>query len=428
MSKYSGLKKKILFTILAVLFYRLGSHVALPTVDVLKLGEMMKLSKTGIFSMFNMFSGGSIGRMSIFVLGVMPYISASIVMQLLSTAYAPLKALKKEGGTKGAEKINEYTKYLTILICLFQAYAVVNGINSMGLLLETESPMYAKFVSVAIMTASTMILMWLGDQISLYGIGNGISIIIFTGIVAEAPKDVMILMTNIKSGSVPLSYGFLLFFTFIAMLFFVVVCERIHRLVYIQHPRQRHQMPGMPMQDQNFIPIKLNTAGVMPPIFANAILLLPATLISVAWSSSDIMKFFAVNFTHGKPLFIVVDLTMIIAFTYFYNSVLFDPKDIVENLKKSGAFIPGIRPGLATETYFQQLMKKLSFISAIYLCIVAGMPEFLSPIFGYTFLLGGTGLLIIVNVLTDVITQVQTHMLSGKYEKMMKKYNKIAKR
>ncbi len=427
MKNLANLKKKIIFTLFIIIVYRIGSHIPLPTVDVTKLNEMAKIAKSGVFSMFNAFSGGAVSRASIFVLGIMPYITSSIIMQLLVASYPSLKRIKKEGGERGTQKISQYTKYLTVFIAFFQGYSLVTGLVSMDIISSSGNIMDAKLLSAFIITVSTLVIMWLGDQITAHGIGNGSSIIIFSGIVAEAPKDLSGVFTSIKTGSLTSLDALSLFIIFGLTCLLVTLCERTFRMIYIQYPRQNYDQfvnRKAGQVNNQFIPLKINTAGVIPPIFASAILLLPTTIISFfADSANQNAQWIVANFAHGKPLFIICDIVLIICFSYFYNSVLFEVDDLSNGLRKNGAFIPGVRPGDQTSAYIRKTLANLSIIGGFYLCIVCAIPELLSGKYGYSFLLGGTGLLIVFSVVNDIITQVQTHMMSGKYEKAMKKYH-----
>lgn len=423
------LKRKILFTLAIIVIYRLGSHIPLPTVDLAKLNEIAKIAKSGVFSMFNAFSGGAISRASIFALGITPYITSSIVMQLLVASYPSLKRIKKEGGEQGQAKISQYTKYLTIVIAFVQGYSICSGLVSMDIIPASGNLFMTKFLSAFIITVSTMLIMWLGDQISMYGIGNGSSIIIFAGIVSEAPKDLASVFTSIKTGALTPFDGVLLFGMFGIICVIVAFCERSYRMIYIQYPRQNYHnftmQKNQQSANQQFIPLKINTAGVIPPIFASAILLLPATIISLfaADSQNEILQTIAVNFNHGKPFFVIATIALIFFFSYFYNTSLFETEDLVKGLQKNGAFIPSIRPGEQTSLYFKKTLKNLSLIGGFYLAVICGIPESLSGKYGHSFLLGGTGLLIVFSVINDVATQIQSHMMSGKYEKAMKRYS-----
>lgn len=424
------LKRKILFTLGVIIVYRLGSHIPLPTVNLEKLSEISKIAQSGVFSMFNAFSGGAISRASIFALGITPYITSSIIMQLLVASYPALKRIKKEGGEQGQAKISQYTKYLTIFIAFAQGYSICSGLISMDIIPADGNVVATKFLSAFIITVSTLLIMWLGDQISTYGIGNGSSIIIFAGIVSEAPKDLASVFTSIKTGSLTPLDGIILFAMFGVICFIVSFCERSYRMIYIQYPRQNYHNFMMKSQqaaaNQQFIPLKLNTSGVIPPIFASAILLLPTTIISLfaSGSQNEILQTIALNFNHGKPVFVVLTIALIFFFSYFYNTSLFETEDLVKGLQKNGAFIPTIRPGEQTSLYFKKTLKNLSFVGGFYLAIICGIPESMSSKYGHSFLLGGTGLLIVFSVVNDITTQIQSHMMSGKYEKAMKRYSR----
>lgn len=429
MNNFKFLRKKIIFTLCVIVLYRIGSHIPLPTVDSTKIASMMQIAKSGVFGMFNTFSGGAMSRASIFVLGIMPYITASIIMQLLVVSYPALKKLKKDGGEQGARKISMYTKYLTILIAFAQGYSVASGLISMDVMKAGSGIVNAKLFSAFIIVVSTLIIMWLGDQITSHGIGNGSSIIIFSGIVAEAPKDMAGVFTSIKNGSMSGLDGVALIGIFILTCIMVVFCERVYRMIYIQYPRQNyHQFMNHKAgqnEQQNFIPLRLNTAGLIPPIFASAILLLPTTIMTFLPHNGDgTMQWIVTNLAHGRPLFIIMDIVLIMLFSYFYNTSIFDTEELVSGLRRSGAFIPGIRPGEQTAQYLSKTLKNISIIGGIYISSVCAVPELLSDKYGYSFLLGGTGLLIVCSVVNDVVTQIQTHNMSSKYEKVMRKYNK----
>ncbi|WP_146820380.1 preprotein translocase subunit SecY [Candidatus Deianiraea vastatrix] len=427
MKNLDTLKKKIIFTLLVIVVYRLGSHIPLPTVDMAKLGEMAKIAKSGIFSMFNTFSGGAISRASIFALGIAPYITSSIIMQLLVASYPTLKRIKKEGGEQGAAKITQYTRYLTVFIAFFQGFSIATGLVAIDVIPSSGDVFSAKLLTAFVITVSTLIVMWMGDQITSHGIGNGSSVIIFAGIVSEAPRDLANVFTSIKTGSLTPMDGLGLFIMFGLTCLLVSFCERSFRMIYIQYPRQNyHQFMAKQQQAQQnqFIPLKINTAGVIPPIFASALLLLPTTIISMfADSTNEIAQMIVRNFNHGKPAFVIADVILILFFSYFYNTSLFETDDLVNGLRRNGAFIPGVRPGDQTSEYLKKTLKYLSFIGGGYLVVICGIPELMSSKYGYSFLLGGTGLLIVFSVINDVVVQFQTHMMSSKYEKAMKKYN-----
>ena len=421
MSKDNSLKKKILFTIGVLLFYRFGSFVPVPVVDINKLTAFAEMTNKGIFGMFNIFSGGAISRCSVFALGIMPYITASIIIQLVVATTPRLKQMKKEGGEAVYEKFNQYTKYLTILIGFAQAMGISSLLSSAGV--SDVDAMSFKIICASTMLCGTFILVWLGNRITASGIGNGGSLIIFTGIIAESPRDITNLLTMAKNGSVGPIFVFVVFAVFCAIMLLVVLFEKSNRLVYIQYPQQMQQyLQRTSQQMQNFLPLKVNPAGVIPPIFASAVILLPATIASIFKDSGNVVvQFIIQNFNHGTLVFIIVDIILITFFSFFYNNVVFDAKDVAENLRKSNIFIPGTRPGEATAQLFRNIMNRLSLIGAIYLSVVCTIPELMLPRYGYSFVISGTSLLIVVNVITDTIVAIQTAMLPQKYAKTMRK-------
>ena len=421
MSKERTIKDKIFFTLMILIIYRIGSFIPVPVVDVNKLAAFMEMTSKGIFGVFNLFSGGSIGRCSIFALGIMPYITASIIIQLVVATTPSLKAMKKEGGEAVYEKFNQYTKYLTILIGFGQAMGISALLSASGI--SDASSFEFKITCAFTMLCGTFILIWFGNRITARGIGNGGSLIIFTGIVAESPKDIGNLLTMAKNGTISAIVVFIIFAIFIATLLVVVLFEKSNRLVYIQYPQQIQQyMQRNKQQMQNFLPLKVNPAGVIPPIFASAVILLPGTLAGAFKDSGNpIVQFILQNFMHGTPVYIVLEIFLITFFSFFYNNVVFDAKEVAENLRKSNIFIPGTRPGEATAQLFRNIMNRLSLIGAIYLSVVCTIPELVATKYGYSFMIGGTSLLIVVNVITDTIVAIQTALLPQKYAKNMRK-------
>lgn len=420
------LQKKLLFTAMILVLYRFGTHIPLPYIDPGKITEFTNMIKSGAFGMFNMLSGGSMARISIFALSIMPYITSSIIVQLFVATTPSLKQMKAEGGEHAQKKINFYTKIVTAIIGMLQGYMLSSGFVSMGLYLGSNTAGF-QVISALIMTCSTMILLWAGEICSVKGIGNGISLIIFTGIIAESPRDLINIFKLSIDGNISQIMLLGVFAIFIATIFFTVICERSSRLIAIQYPRQSYNpmMATMNMPKQNFLPLKLNNAGVVPPIFASALLLFPVTLLSFTTnpaSSSKIVSFLMVNLTHGKLLFMTLYAITIIFFTFFYNNVIFETDEIANNLKKGGVFIPGYRPGKPTSELLKTINNRLALIGGLYLCILCLMPEALSPIYGYSFMLGGTAILIIVNVIIDTTVSIQTALLYTKYEKTLKKY------
>ena len=419
----NGLRNKIFTTILIIMAYRFVTFVPLPFIDPTKIAEFSNLVKNGVFGMFNMLSGGSISRISVLALGIMPYITSSIIIQLLSASSDTLKKLKQDGEA-GQKKINNYMRYLTIGISLFQGFMMATGFVNMGLYTGYYI-FYFKIYSAFVMMTGTVFLLWLSDICTAKGVGNGTSIIICTGILAEAPRDLMNVLSLSKSGSISPLMLLALFAIFIATIVFVIFAERSNRLITIQYPRQAYSYMGKmdDMSKHNFLPLKLNAPGVIPPIFASAILLFPATIASVSevGKTSSIGVFLATQLTHGQPLFAICYSALIVFFCFFYNNVIFVVDDISNNLKKSGVFVPGYRPGAATSELLRKILNKLALVGASYLVIVCMIPELLSPYFGYSFLLGGTGVLIVVNVIIDTIVGIQTQIMYAKYYKNMGK-------
>ena len=424
----SPLVKKIIITILLLSVYRLGSYVPVPYVDVEKLSGIAKYTSDGILGMLNMLSGGSLSRMSIFALTIVPYISASIVVQLSSASFDFLKKIK-EDGSAGQLKIQQYTKYLAIIIAIFQGFAVAKSIAGMNMYLGSNSggSFFAHFSVALTLATGTLFLMWLGDKITSFGIGNGVSLIIFVGIVIEFPKIVYSSFELLRTGVVNPGLFILLVALFVCVVIFIVFVEGAYRIVGIAQPKFHGVMRGNNQQQGvNELPLKLNPSGVIPPIFASSVLLLPATISSFLSQSSSnpVLSWLAVNLAHGKPLFSLVYAAMIVFFTYFYTSIVFDTKETANQLKKSNSFILGIRPGDATALYLKNIMSRLCFIGSAYLVIVCIIPEVFSSFNSQSFIFGGTSLLIIVNVATETISQARIQMMSKKYEKVLSKYKR----
>ncbi len=421
-----SLRQKIWFTFLMLMFYRLATFAAIPGINPDKLEGLTSLLGSGVIAMFDLFTGGAVRRMSVLALGIMPYITSSIVLQLIVASTPSLKHLKSEGES-GQAKINQYTKYLAIVVALFQGFAVSSTMAKGGI--YYENTLMQQILTTVCICAGTMLILWIGEQISERGIGNGVSMIIAISILSGAPHSVKSLFELTRSGAIgPASLLFVVL-VFVATLFFIVFMERGMRMIPIQYAQQRHHFlqANRQVQDQrsNFLPFKVNTAGVVPPIFASALLLIPSTIVAFgAGSENSFLQWLSINMTHGRLFFTLFYASLIVFFTFFYNSLVFDTKDTSENLKKAGAFIPGIRPGATTAAHLKTIIMRLSLIGAVYLVIVCTIPETLAPIYGYNFLLGGTGILIVINVIIDTVTQVQSYVLSGKYDKIMsERYN-----
>ncbi len=412
------LVKKILFTIILLAAYRLGSYIPLPFVDASKLANITKYTENGILGMLNMLSGGSLSRMSIFTLTIVPYISASIIIQLASASFAGLKALKQEGSS-GQAVIHQYTKYLTCFIAFFQGFAVAKSLVASGVLVSfAEVNFFALSVIAITLAIGTLTLMWIGERITANGIGNGISLIIFVGIVIELPKTIIAGFGMIKTGVLSAPMLIVILVVFVALLAIVIFVESSFRIININQPNFRQaQLQGMASK-QNFLPLKINPSGVIPPIFASSILLLPSTIASFAGSGNNpFVAWVLAHFTHGTFTFMLAFGICIVFFTYFYTSIVFDSKETAEQLKKSNAFIQGIRPGQATASYISSVIKRLNLIGSVYLIVVCLMPEVLFSFGFQTFVFGGTSLLIIVSVSVDTIMQFQMQTMSKKYQK-----------
>ena len=422
-SKATELKKRIWFTLGALIVYRLGTFVPIPGIDPTILQDMFNQTGGGILGMFDMFAGGALSRMTIFALNIMPYISASIIMQLMTAVSPTLEAMKKEGET-GRKKINQYTRYLTVLICILQAYGIAVGLEGMtsGGAVAVDNPgWFFRMTVVITLTGGTIFLMWLGEQITARGVGNGISLIIFTGIVAQLPTALAATLDLGRTGALSTAIIIGLLVMAVVVIFCIVFVERAQRRILIQYPkRQRgNKMSG---GDTSHLPLKVNTAGVIPPIFASSILLLPITIIQFsAGSGPEWMSTVAAYMGHGQPLYLAMYLGMIVFFAFFYTAVVFNPAETADNLKKYGGFIPGIRPGKNTANYLDWVLTRLTVVGAGYLAIVCLIPEILISRWSVPFYFGGTSLLIVVTVTMDTVTQVQSHLLAHQYEGLIKK-------
>ena len=418
LSKTGDLKNRIIFTIFLLAVYRFGTYVPIPGIDPNTLQEVMDTAQKGLLGMFNVFSGGAISRMAIFALGIMPYISSSIIVQLMTGVSEYFKNLKNQGEI-GRRKITQITRYGTVLLASVQGYGVSVGLeNSPGLVLDPGVAF--KVNTVIIIVASTMFLMWLGEQITQRGIGNGISLIIFSGIVAEIPRALATTFELGRTGAISAFTIVIIFMLLIATIIFIVFMERAMRKILINYPK-RQMGSKMYGGESSHLPLKINTAGVIPAIFASALLLLPTTFSNFSTSDSDTLINFTSYFSQGKPLYMLVYASGIIFFTFFYTSIVFNPKETAENLRKYGGYVPGIRPGDRTAEFLDDILTKLTTIGAMYLTLVCLMPEFLISKYPIPFYLGGTSLLIVVIVAMDTVTQVQTRLMSGQYASLIKK-------
>jgi len=418
-AKAEELKKRLWFTLGALIVYRLGTYIPVPGINIQALNDAFSQNQSGILGMFNMFAGGAVGRMAIFALNIMPYISASIIMQLMTTMSPTLEQLKKEG-EQGRKTINQYTRYGTVILAALQAYGIAIGLEGGGNIV-TDPGMFFRITTVITLVGGTVFLMWLGEQVTARGVGNGISLIIFAGIVAEAPAALVGLLELGRQGalSTPLIIG--LFVMMIGVISVIVFMERAQRRLLIQYPKR--QMGNKMFQgDSSHLPLKLNTAGVIPPIFASSLLLLP---ITVAQFSQGAGPEWLTNITallgRGQPLYLAIYVGLILFFAFFYTAIVFNPVDTADNLKKYGGFIPGIRPGKKTAEYIDFVLTRITVIGAIYLSLVCILPEILISNLAVPFYFGGTSLLIIVSVTMDTVAQIQSHLLAHQYEGLIKK-------
>ena len=422
-SKATELKKRIWFTLGALIVYRLGTFIPLPGIDPVVLEEIFRANQSGVLGMFNMFAGGALERMTIFALNIMPYISASIIMQLMTSISPSLEQMKKEGES-GRKRINQYTRYLTVLICLLQAYGIAVGIEGMS---GSQGPAvhepgyFFRFSVVVTLTGGTMFLMWLGEQVTARGVGNGISLIIFAGIVAELPMALAGTFEMGRTGALPTGLIIGIMVMAVATIALCVFVERAQRRILIQYPkRQRgNKMMG---GESSHLPLKLNTAGVIPPIFASSLLLMPITVITLsAGQGPEWMTEAAAYLGRGSPVYMSIYIGLIVFFAFFYTAVVFNVNDTAENLKKYGGFVPGIRPGKNTAEYLDRVLTRLTCVGALYLAIICAIPELLISNFSVPFYFGGTSLLIVVTVTMDTVTQIQSHLIAHQYEGLIKK-------
>ena len=422
-AKATELKKRIWFTLGALIVYRLGTYIPLPGIDPLVLQDIFRQNAGGILGMFDMFAGGALSRMTIFALNIMPYISASIIMQLMTTVSPKLEALKKEGES-GRKKINQYTRYGTVIITAFQAYGIAVGLEGMrssaGAAVH-DPGMFFRFTIVVTLVGGTMFLMWLGEQITARGVGNGISLIIFSGIVANLPQALVGTLELGRTGALSTIVIVAMLAMSFAVIYAIVFVERAQRRIVVQYPK-RQQGNKMFGGESSHLPLKVNTAGVIPPIFASSILLLPVTIISFqAGSGPDWLTTVAAYLGHGQPVYLAIYISLIVFFAFFYTAVVFNPTETADNLKKYGGFIPGIRPGKNTAEYLDRVLTRLTVIGAGYLAAICILPEILISRYSVPFYFGGTSLLIVVTVTLDTVAQIQSHLLAHQYEGLIKK-------
>jgi len=422
-SNSGELKSRIFFAIICLIVFRFGSYIPLPGIDSKVMADLASQNSSGVLGMFNMLSGGSLGRMTIFALSIVPYITSSIVIQLLSFVSKTFEDLKKEG-EEGRKKINQYTKYLTLLLCIFQAYGVAVGLEAMSSQsgnAVVDPGVFFRFTTITTLVGGTLFLMWLGEQISYRGIGNGTSLIIFSGIVAGFPSALISTFELGRTGAISPFLIVAIIFMAVFMVALIVFMERSVRKVVVQYPKRQvgNKIYG---GDSSHIPLKLNTAGVIPPIFAGSLLLFPTTIASFSKSTeSEILAFLATYFNHGKPLYIAFYVALIILFSFMYTAIIFNPDDTAENLRKYGGIVPGRRPGKNTSEFLDYVLTRITVVGACYLSLICAVPEILISSYSIPFYLGGTSLLIVVNVVLDFMTQIQTYLYSHQYEDLLKK-------
>lgn len=425
-ARATELHKRLLFTLLALLVYRIGTYVPVPGINSEAFLAFFQNpdSQRGILDMVNMFSGGAVERFAVFALNVMPYISASIIVQLLGAVYPPWEKLRKEGGESGRKQLNQYTRYLTVVLALFQSAGIAIGLNAQPGFVDSPG-LFFIISTVTVLTGGTMFLMWLGEQVTARGVGNGISLIIFAGIVAVLPGTIARLFGLAQQGQISAFVLLLVAAMAIAVVVFIVFMERAQRRLLIQYPK-RQEGNRMAGGERSFLPLKVNTAGVIPAIFASSLLMLPATVAQFtananlpSWMSW--LPIVTAQLTHGQPAFMVLYGLLIVFFCFFYTSITFNPEDTAENLRKYGGFLPGIRPGKRTAEYLDYVLTRLTVIGAAYITAVCLLPEVLisqMPSIGY---FGGTSLLIVVSVTMDTVAQIQSHLLAHQYEGLIKK-------
>ena len=420
--KFGDLRRRLVFLLLALVVYRIGAHIPVPGINPDALAQLFQSQQGGILSLFNMFSGGALSRFTVFALGIMPYISASIIMQLMTYVVPYFEQLKKEGES-GRRKVTQYTRYGALGLALFQSFSIAFALESQAGLVLTPGFGF-RITAMVSLTAGSIFLMWLGEQITERGLGNGISIIIFSGIAAGLPSSIGGLLELVRNGSMNVLVAIMIVVVVAAVTYFVVFVERGQRKILVNYARRQvgNKVYG---GQSSHLPLKLNMAGVVPPIFASSIILLPATI--VGWlSSGDSMRWLkdiAGALTPGQPIYVLLYAAAIIFFCFFYTSLVFNSKETADNLKKSGAFVPGIRPGDQTARYIDKILVRLTLAGAIYITFVCLLPEFLILKYNVPFYFGGTSLLIIVVVTMDFMAQVQNYMMSQQYESLLKKAN-----
>ena len=420
LGKATELKNRIWFTLGALLVYRLGTYIPLPGINPAALAEIFKNQQSGVLGLFNMFSGGAVGRLAIFALNIMPYISASIIIQLLTSIVPSLESLKKEGES-GRKLINQYTRYLTVILATFQAYGIGVGLESSNSVV-LDPGLFFRVSTTITLVGGTLFVMWLGEQITQRGIGNGSSMIIFAGIVAELPSAIAGTLELGRQGALSTALILLVIVMGVSVIAFIVFMERAQRRLLINYPKR--QVGNRVYEGQtSFLPLKLNTSGVIPPIFASSLLLLPTTIATFAAQSDQtgVIATISTYLGHGRPLFMLAYAGLIIFFAFFYTAIVFNPVETADNLKKQGGFIPGIRPGERTAEHIDTVLTRITVLGAGYLTIICLLPELLISQFARPFYFGGTSLLIVVSVTMDTVSQVHGHLMAHQYEGLVKK-------
>ena len=421
LAKADDLKKRLLFTVGALIIYRLGTFIPLPGIDPVALSEVFGQQTTGILGMFDMFSGGALGRMTIFALNIMPYITASIIMQLMTAIVPTLETLKKDGEA-GRKQINQYTRYLTVLLATVQGYGIAVALESAGTVV-TEPGLFFRLTTVVTLVGGTLFLMWLGEQITARGVGNGISLIIFSGIVAEVPSALAGTLELGRTGALSAFLIVAVFLMAIAVIAFIVFIERSLRKILVQYPKRQHGNKVFGGEAQH-LPLKINVPGVIPPIFASSLLLMPISIINLTGGQSggaDWLVALNAMLGRGQPLYLAIYIGLIVFFAFFYTAIVFNPEDTAENLRRNGGYIPGIRPGQSTADYLDYILTRLTVLGAAYLSAVCILPEILISNYAIPFYFGGTSLLIVVTVTLDTVSQIQSHLMAHQYEGLIKK-------
>jgi preprotein translocase subunit SecY len=420
LAKAEELKKRIWFTLGALLVYRLGTYIPLPGIDPAAWDQIFQSQAGGILGMFNMFAGGGIHRMAIFALNIMPYISASIIIQLMTTVSPTLEQLKKEGEA-GRKMINQYTRYLTVVLAAFQAYGIAIGLEGAGGRVVSDPGLFFRISTVITLTGGTIFLMWLGEQITQRGIGNGTSLIIMSGIVAQLPSAIAGTLELGRQGALSTGLILIVLVMAVAVITFIVFMERAQRRLLIQYPKR--QVGNRMFEGQSsHLPLKLNTSGVIPPIFASSLLLLPTTVANfTSGQGPGWLTAITTQLSHGRPLFLLLYVGLIVFFAFFYTAIVFNPTETADNLKKHGGFIPGIRPGERTAEHIDYVLSRITVVGAAYLAVVCLFPEMLISYAAVPFYFGGTSLLIVVSVTMDTVAQVQGYLLAHQYEGLIKR-------